>query len=79
MGRTVADVALFHNVIQGQHPFDHVSLPALPIPDDLGDVRGLRVALAVTLGDFPVEPEVEANTRALRRGAAHAPAPSSTR
>jgi aspartyl-tRNA(Asn)/glutamyl-tRNA(Gln) amidotransferase subunit A len=40
-----------------------VSLPALPIPDDLGDVRGLRVALAVTLGDFPVEPEVEANTR----------------
>ena len=63
MGRTVADVALFHNVIQGQHPFDHVSLPALPIPDDLGDVRGLRVALAVTLGDFPVEPEVEANTR----------------
>ena len=65
MGRTVADVALFHNVIQGQHPFDHVSLPALPIPDDLGDVRGLRVALAVTLGDFPVEPEVEANTRAF--------------
>jgi len=63
MGRTVADVALLHNVIQGQHPFDHVSLPALPIPDDIGDVRGLRVALAVTLGDFPVEPEVEANTR----------------
>jgi aspartyl-tRNA(Asn)/glutamyl-tRNA(Gln) amidotransferase subunit A len=63
MGRTVADVALFHNVIQGQHPFDHVSLPALPIPSDLGDVRGLRIALAVTIGDFPVEPEVEANTR----------------
>jgi aspartyl-tRNA(Asn)/glutamyl-tRNA(Gln) amidotransferase subunit A len=63
MGRTVADVALFHNVIQGQHAFDHVSLPALPIPDQLGDVRGLRVALAVTIGDFPVEPEVEANTR----------------
>ena len=63
MGRTVADVALFHNLIQGQHPFDHVSLPALPIPEDLGDVRGMRIALAVTLGDFPVEPEVEANTR----------------
>jgi len=63
MGRTVADVALLHNVIQGQHPYDHVSLPALPIPADLGDVRGLRIALAVTLGDFPVEPEVEANTR----------------
>jgi len=65
LARTVADVALFHNVIQGQHPADHVSLPALPIPEDLGDVRGLRVALAVTLGDFPVEPGVEANTRAF--------------
>ncbi len=65
MGRTVADVALLHNVIQGQHPADHVSLPALPIPDQLGDVRGLRIALAVTLGDLPVEPEVEANTRAF--------------
>jgi Asp-tRNA(Asn)/Glu-tRNA(Gln) amidotransferase A subunit family amidase len=65
MARTVADTALFHNVIQGQHPYDHVSLPALPIPDRLGDVAGLRVALAVTIGDFPVEPEVEANTRAF--------------
>ncbi|HSN11072.1 MAG TPA: amidase [Propionibacteriaceae bacterium] len=65
MGRTVADVALLHNVIQGQHPFDHVSLPAAPIPDELGDVRGMRVALAVTLGDLPVEPEIEANTRAF--------------
>ncbi len=65
MGRTVADTALLHNVIQGQHPVDHVSLPAQPIPADLGDVRGLRVALAVTLGDFTVEPEVEANTRAF--------------
>ena len=65
LGRTVADTALLHNVIQGQHPFDHVSLPALPIPEELGDVRGMRVALAVTLGDLPVEPEVEANTRAF--------------
>lgn len=65
LGRTVADVALFHNVIQGRHRADHVSLPALPIPGDLGDVRGLRVALAVTLGGFAVEPEVEANTRAF--------------
>jgi len=65
MGRTVADTALLHNVIQGQHPVDHVSLPALPIPEGLGDVSGLRVALAVTLGDIPVEPEVEANTRAF--------------
>ncbi len=65
MGRTVADVALFQNLIQGPHRVDHVSLPAVPIPDRLGEVRGLRIALAVTLGDFPVEPEVEANTRAF--------------
>ena len=65
MGRTVADVALFHNLIQGQHPYDHVSLPSLPIPADLGHVRGMRIALAVTIGDFPVEPEVEANTRSF--------------
>jgi aspartyl-tRNA(Asn)/glutamyl-tRNA(Gln) amidotransferase subunit A len=74
MGRTVAETALLHNLIQGQHPIDHVSLPALPIPTDLGDVRGMRIALAVTLGDIPVEAEVEANTRtfgeALRRAGA---------
>jgi aspartyl-tRNA(Asn)/glutamyl-tRNA(Gln) amidotransferase subunit A len=65
LGRTVADVALLQNVIQGQHPHDHASLPAVPIPEDLGDVRGLRIALAITLGDFPVDPEVETNTRAF--------------
>ncbi len=72
LGRTVADTALLHNVIQGQHPFDHVSLPAVPIPAELGDVRGMRVALAVTLGDLPVEPEVEANTRAFAAALASA-------
>jgi Asp-tRNA(Asn)/Glu-tRNA(Gln) amidotransferase A subunit family amidase len=65
MARTVADCALFQNVIAGQHPSDHVSMPKVTIPDDLGDVKGLRVALAVTLGDFPIEPEIEANTRAF--------------
>jgi aspartyl-tRNA(Asn)/glutamyl-tRNA(Gln) amidotransferase subunit A len=65
MARTVADCALFQNVIAGQHPSDHVSMPKVTIPDELGDVKGLRVALAVTLGDFPVDPDVEANTRAF--------------
>lgn len=67
MGRTVADVALFQNVISGRHPVDHTSLPAVPIPADLGDVRGMHVALAITLGDFPIDPEVEANTRDFGR------------
>jgi aspartyl-tRNA(Asn)/glutamyl-tRNA(Gln) amidotransferase subunit A len=68
MARTVADCALFQNVIAGQHPSDHVSMPKVTIPEDpaeLGDVRGMRIALAVTLGDFPLEPDVEANTRAF--------------
>ncbi len=63
MGRTVADVALFQNVISGPHAEDHASLPAVPIPAVLGDVRGMRIALAVTLGDFPIDTEVESNTR----------------
>jgi aspartyl-tRNA(Asn)/glutamyl-tRNA(Gln) amidotransferase subunit A len=65
MARTVADCALFQNVIAGQHPSDHVSMPKVTIPDELGDVKGMRIALAVTLGDFPIEPEVEANTLAF--------------
>jgi len=68
MARTVADCALFQNVIAGQHPSDHVSMPKVTIPEDpaeLGDVRGMRIALAVTLGDFPLEPDVEVNTRAF--------------
>lgn len=65
LGRTVADVALFQNIIGGAHPVDHVSLPAVPIPNDLGDVRGLRIALSLTLGDFPVDPDIVANTLAF--------------
>lgn len=65
MARTVADVALLQNVIAGPHPWDVVSIrPKLELPPLTGDVRGLRVALSVTLGDFQVEPDVAANTRA---------------
>nr|QJD15097.1 amidase [uncultured bacterium] len=58
MGRTVADVALMLNAIAGQHPFDHVSLPdtAPVVPN--ADLTGKRVAVALTLGDYAVEPEV---------------------
>ena len=38
--------------------------PAYVLPDTFDDVRGLRVALSITLGDYLVDPEVEANTRA---------------
>jgi Asp-tRNA(Asn)/Glu-tRNA(Gln) amidotransferase A subunit family amidase len=62
LARTVADVALLHNVISGQHPTDQASLP-FPGPirlDGAADrVRGLRIAWARTVGDVPVEREVE--------------------
>ncbi|MER8046631.1 amidase [Streptomyces sp. NPDC094032] len=66
MARTVADCALLQNVIAGPHPLDAVSLrPKLVLPDRFEGVAGLRVALSVGLGDWPVDPEVEANTRAV--------------
>ncbi|MCV7059463.1 amidase [Mycolicibacterium vaccae] len=63
MARTVEDVVLFQNVIQGQHHKDPISLPSTAVPADLGDVRGLKVAYALTLGDYVVEPEIAANTQ----------------
>lgn len=69
MARTVADCALLQNVIAGPHPLDAVSLrPKLVLPEHFAGaagVAGLRVALSVGLGDWPVDPEVEANTRAV--------------
>ncbi|MCE7007906.1 amidase [Kibdelosporangium philippinense] len=61
MARTVPDCALLQNVIAGPHPGDPVSLPN---PPDLtiGRVDGLRVALCMNLGDYPVEPDVAAAT-----------------
>ncbi|MEU7898269.1 amidase [Nonomuraea sp. NPDC049152] len=65
MARTVADVALLQNVIAGPHPWDVVSVrPKLELPPLTGDVRGLRIALSVTLGDYLVEPDIVANTLA---------------
>ncbi|WP_433239156.1 amidase [Streptosporangium sp. CA-135522] len=66
MARTVADCALLQNVIVGPHPGDVVSLrPAVRIPGRLGDVTGLRIAYAPNLGDWEIEPDVAANTRAV--------------
>ncbi len=63
LARTVADCALLTNVIAGRHPGDIVSLPDPPVLPLFGSgVAGRKVALSLTLGDFPIEPEVEANT-----------------
>jgi aspartyl-tRNA(Asn)/glutamyl-tRNA(Gln) amidotransferase subunit A len=64
--RTVADCALLENLIAGPHPVDVVSLrSAVHIPDRLEGIEGWRVALSIHLGDYPVEPDVAANTYAV--------------
>lgn len=69
MARTVADTALLANVMSGRHPGDHASFGGpgtLPVEyPDAGDVAGLRVALCLRLGDYPLDEAVEANTRAV--------------
>ncbi|WP_037606476.1 amidase [Streptacidiphilus rugosus] len=72
MARTVADTALLQNTIAGPWAGDVVSLrPKLELPleypgaDGAGDVSGMRIALCLTLGDYVLDPEVEANTRAV--------------
>jgi amidase len=66
LARTVADCALYQNQIAGPDPSDHVSLrPKLVLPEEFGDVEGLRIALSTDLGSWPVDPEVRANTRAV--------------
>nr|CTQ92300.1 putative amidase [Kibdelosporangium sp. MJ126-NF4] len=61
LARTVADCALLQNVIAGPHPLDPVALPRAE-PIGIGGVEGLRVALCMNLGDYPVEPDVVAAT-----------------
>jgi amidase len=64
LARTVEDMRLFQNVLAGPHPMDHRSLrPKLEIPPQDGDVRGLRIALCPDLGCFPLDPEIDRNTR----------------
>lgn len=64
MARTVADCALLENVIAGPHRADPVTLPAAPpIPDLLDGWQGVRVAYATAVGDYPLAPEVVANTK----------------
>lgn len=78
MARTVADAALLANVMAGRHPGDHTSLadsPGLavagPETHDGGasvaaaSVAGMRIALCIRLGNYPVAADVEANTRAV--------------
>jgi amidase len=63
LARTVADCVLFENAMAGPHPDDVVSLrPRLELPDQLGGVEGMRIAISTDLGDWPVDQEVRRNT-----------------
>ncbi len=76
MARTVADTALLEDVIAGRHWCDTASLADPPQVAGAGsDVRGLRIALCVRLGDWPLDDGIEANTRAV---AAHLAAAGAT-
>jgi aspartyl-tRNA(Asn)/glutamyl-tRNA(Gln) amidotransferase subunit A len=66
LARTVDDCALFTNVLSGQDPRDHASLPDQgKLPPSFESVAGDRIALSIALGDYEVHPEIEANTRAV--------------
>jgi Asp-tRNA(Asn)/Glu-tRNA(Gln) amidotransferase A subunit family amidase len=64
MARTVADCALYQNAISGAHPRDHVSVRhRVDLPEQLPPIDGMRVAVSVDLGDWPVDDEIAVNTR----------------
>lgn len=64
LARTVADTALFENTIAGPHPIDVASVPKpADLPLSGGDIRGWRIAVCETLGDYPVDPDMRANLR----------------
>lgn len=65
MARTVADTAMLHNLIAGAHRVDQVVRRDPPvIPAVAQSAAGLHVALCVRLGDWPLDPAVDRNTRA---------------
>lgn len=66
LARSVADAALFENVLAGPHPADITTLrPKVRVPAAPGGIAGWRIALSVDLGMYEVDEEVAANTRAV--------------
>ena len=62
LARTVADCALFENVLAGPHRHDIVSMrPKLEIPAELEGIRGWKIALSPNLGAFRIDADVAAN------------------
>jgi Asp-tRNA(Asn)/Glu-tRNA(Gln) amidotransferase A subunit family amidase len=65
MARTVADCALLFDVLSGPDASDLTSLrPKLEVGSTFEGIEGWKVALSLTLGDFEVDRDVQAKTRA---------------
>ena len=63
MTRTIADCALFENLISGPSPIDIASLrDRVELPLAPQGVEGLRIAVSVDLGSWDVEADVKRNT-----------------
>jgi Asp-tRNA(Asn)/Glu-tRNA(Gln) amidotransferase A subunit family amidase len=63
MTRTIADCALFENIISGPSPIDIASLrEKVELPLNPEGVAGLRIAVSVDLGSWKVEDDVRRNT-----------------
>jgi Asp-tRNA(Asn)/Glu-tRNA(Gln) amidotransferase A subunit family amidase len=63
MTRSVADAALMQNIMSGPHPLDHNTLQnKINIPQELGDVRSLRIAYSIDLGHYIVHDDVRRET-----------------
>ncbi|HEX6522411.1 MAG TPA: amidase, partial [Streptosporangiaceae bacterium] len=68
LARTVDDCVAFANVLIGPDARDHASLrPRLTLPAEYEPITGMRLALCVRLGDYPVGEDVAARTRAAAR------------
>ncbi len=58
LGRSVADVIMFENVISGPLVGDMYSLPPLELPTEMPPVAGMRIALSPDLGYFNPDQEI---------------------
>ena len=65
LARTVADCALFENVISGPHWSDAATVrPKVRIPETFDAIKGWRVAVSVDLDCYSVDNDVAASTMA---------------
>ena len=65
MTRSVADAALFQNIVSGPHPHDQNSLrEKVQLADAVQPMTGLRIAWSMDLGYLRISSEVRRNTLA---------------